>query len=68
MQTKNTFNNCEIDQFHTGQGNNIKICDNKKSLFDYIYSWYGAIIAGTASILGFWAFAWKEWSIWFFGL
>lgn len=39
-----------------------------KTIFDYICSWYGGIIGGTASILGAWWFAWKEWGIWFFGL
>lgn len=38
-----------------------------KTLFDYVCSWYGAIIGGTASILGAWWFAWKEWGVWFFG-
>ena len=41
---------------------------SSKTIFDYFCSWYGAIIAGTASIIGFWGFAWKEWGVWFFGM
>lgn len=40
----------------------------KKSIFDYICSWYGGIIGGTASILGAWWFAWEKWDVWFFWL
>lgn len=42
--------------------------ENKKTIFDYVCSWYGAIIGGTASILGAWWFAWDKWGVWFFGL
>lgn len=40
---------------------------SSKTIFDYICSWWGGILGGTASILGLMFFIWKEWD-WFISL
>jgi hypothetical protein len=64
----NKFDNCKIKQNHNGIGdNNYSIQQTKSaSWYELVGFWYGAIFAGTASILGAWWFAWDKWGIWFF--
>lgn len=66
----NTLVGCEVGQFHSGVGDNIKIEPVKKKAVDHVVSWYG--ILGTTATIVFGLLGWYALNVqlgwWFFGL
>jgi hypothetical protein len=73
VTTSNQFNDCKINQNHSGDGDNVQIKSaQSQTVLDWIFSWTG-FVGSIASISGVslgvvWYWLHNEYGWWFFGL